>query len=64
MAKYVWQAPYESGGAMFDNVVKAIIIGLLIYQLTFIGLFYLKAAHSKVIWRGHCHYLLPCFTRI
>ena len=58
MAKYVWQAPYESGGAMFDNVVQAIIIGLLIYQLTFIGLFYLKNNPLK----GNLAWPLPLFT--
>ena len=60
MAKYVWQAPYESGGAMFDNVVKAIIIGLLIYQLTFIGLFYLKDNPLK----GNMAWPLPLFTAL
>ena len=60
MAKYVWQAPYESGGAMFDNVVKAIIIGLLIYQLTFIGLFYLKNNPLK----GNMAWPLPLFTAL
>ena len=60
MAKYVWQAPYESGGEMFDNVVKAIIIGLLIYQLTFIGLFYLKDNPLK----GNMAWPLPLFTAL
>jgi calcium permeable stress-gated cation channel len=58
MAMYVWQGTYESGGQAWGFIVKSIIAGLVIYQLTFIGIFYLK----QNLVKGSIAWPLPFFT--
>jgi calcium permeable stress-gated cation channel len=58
LSMYMWHNAYESGGNMWGNVVTAITVGLVIYQLTFVGVFYLKENFTK----GSIAWPLPFIT--